>query len=76
MNIAGDKEEYERHVREDIPLGRAGSRNDIAEAAIYLGAEVSSYVTGTVLVVDGGACMVSRRNMYEAEQMMKKMPSK
>ena len=33
---------------------RAGVKKDIADAAIYLGAEVSSYVNGTILTVDGG----------------------
>jgi NAD(P)-dependent dehydrogenase (short-subunit alcohol dehydrogenase family) len=38
----------------DRPLGRIGSPEDIAQAALYLASDVSSYVTGTTLVVDGG----------------------
>ncbi len=36
------------------PLGRIGRPEDIAHAALYLAGEASSFVTGTILVVDGG----------------------
>lgn len=36
------------------PLGRIGRPEDIAQAALYLASEASSFVTGTTLVVDGG----------------------
>jgi NAD(P)-dependent dehydrogenase (short-subunit alcohol dehydrogenase family) len=36
------------------PLGRIGTPEDIAQAALYLASEASSFVTGTTLVVDGG----------------------
>jgi NAD(P)-dependent dehydrogenase (short-subunit alcohol dehydrogenase family) len=37
-----------------IPLGRMGNEDDIAAACIYLSSRASSWVTGTILVVDGG----------------------
>lgn len=37
-----------------IPLKRAGQPEDIANAALYLGSDLSSYVTAQVLGVDGG----------------------
>ncbi len=36
------------------PLGRIGDPNDIAEAYVWLASDAASYVTGTVLSVDGG----------------------
>lgn len=37
-----------------IPLGRFGGDHDLKGAAVFLAAEASAYVTGHVLVVDGG----------------------
>ena len=39
---------------ETIPLKRAGSVEDIANACLYLGSDLSTYVTGQVLSVNGG----------------------
>jgi len=40
-----------------IPLGRAGTDSDIANAVLYLASEGAGYVTGTVLDVNGGMFM-------------------
>jgi 3-oxoacyl-[acyl-carrier protein] reductase len=40
--------------RNQIPLRRGGNTDDVAEAAMYLGSDLSGYVTGQVLQVDGG----------------------
>jgi glucose 1-dehydrogenase len=38
----------------DVPMGRPGSPEDMAEAALYLSSEAARFVTGVNLVVDGG----------------------
>lgn len=37
-----------------VPLGRAGTPEEMAYACLYLGSDESSYCTGSVMVVDGG----------------------
>jgi 3-oxoacyl-[acyl-carrier protein] reductase len=41
----------------DIPLGRLGSTQDVANAALFLASSMSDYITGTVLMVNGGMYM-------------------
>ena len=47
-------EETVKAWRETIPLKRGGSPEDIANACVYLASDLSTYVTGQVLNVDGG----------------------
>jgi len=37
-----------------VPLQRAGTPQDIANAAVFLASEMSSYITGQALYVSGG----------------------
>jgi NAD(P)-dependent dehydrogenase (short-subunit alcohol dehydrogenase family) len=41
-------------IQRNTPLGRFGEVSDVVGAALYLASPLSDYVTGTVLVVDGG----------------------
>ena len=43
-----------RQILERIPAGRWGEPEDIAGAAVFLASRASDYITGEVLVVDGG----------------------
>ncbi len=43
-----------RQILERIPAGRWGTPRDVAGAAVFLASPASDYVTGHVLVVDGG----------------------
>jgi NAD(P)-dependent dehydrogenase (short-subunit alcohol dehydrogenase family) len=47
-------EEYLRPVIAKIPLGRAGEPEEIVGTVIYLASDASRFVTGSVIVVDGG----------------------
>ncbi len=41
-------------LREEIPLGRAGSPEEVAETAFFLCGEEAAYITGQVISVNGG----------------------
>lgn len=42
------------HILSHVPLGRFGVPEDLKGAAVFLGSAASDYITGTVLLVDGG----------------------
>ncbi len=50
---AGDPQRAER-LGPSIPLGRAGTADEVAEAILWLFSSAASYVTGTILEVGGG----------------------
>ena len=43
------------NVRKSLPLQRLGEPEDIANAALFLGSSLSSFITGEVLQANGGA---------------------
>ena len=50
-------EKAKAHLKDVIPAGRLGSPEDVANAALFLLSEESSYITGQVLHVGGGLYM-------------------
>ena len=40
--------------RESIPLKRGGTPEDVANLCLFLGSELSSYITGQTINIDGG----------------------
>jgi NAD(P)-dependent dehydrogenase (short-subunit alcohol dehydrogenase family) len=46
--------QFTERLSAKTPLGRVGTPNEIAGAAVFLGSDAASYVTGAVLNVDGG----------------------
>lgn len=51
-------EEAYRLVTRDVPLGRAAEPDEVADAALFLASPQASMITGTSLMVDGGASAV------------------
>lgn len=49
-----DTEEKKQRRLVHIPMGRFGESKEIANAALFLASDESSYITGTEFIVDGG----------------------
>jgi 3-oxoacyl-[acyl-carrier protein] reductase len=50
-------DELKQSAIKQIPLGRVGTPDDVASAAVFLASEEASYITGHVLNVNGGMLM-------------------
>jgi 3-oxoacyl-[acyl-carrier protein] reductase len=49
--------EFKKKLIENIPMGKLGNGNDIANCAIFLASDLSSYITGETIHVNGGMYM-------------------
>ena len=49
--------EVQQQMLSAVPLGRAGTPEDVAHAVAFLASEQAAYITGQVLAVDGGMVM-------------------
>ncbi|MFB2638418.1 SDR family NAD(P)-dependent oxidoreductase [Shewanella bicestrii] len=53
-----EDEEMMKTLCQGIPLGRAGTSEEIAKVALFLASDESSYIIGSDLVVDGGMTLI------------------
>jgi 3-oxoacyl-[acyl-carrier protein] reductase len=50
-------ESFHKKREQQIPMGRWGTPDDIVAAALFLASPAASFITGQVLIVDGGEVM-------------------
>ena len=62
--------EYEAQAQRAIPLGRYGTVDEIGQAAVFLASPLAAYVTGTVLVVDGGSNLTGSTSFGDAMETL------
>ncbi|MBD3678737.1 MAG: SDR family oxidoreductase [Rhodobacteraceae bacterium] len=53
----GGRDKLEEYISSEIPMGRFGTVEEIAEGIVYLASDRSSFMTGQALVIDGGECI-------------------
>ncbi|WP_171101571.1 SDR family oxidoreductase [Ruegeria sp. HKCCD7255] len=63
-------EDAHEEIRKDIPLGRWGQTQDVANACLFLSSDLASYISGNVLAVDGA---LYQRGSGRFGQMMGEM---
>jgi NAD(P)-dependent dehydrogenase (short-subunit alcohol dehydrogenase family) len=52
--------EYASAIKKGVPMGRAGLPSEVAELISFLISDHSSYITGQVVVIDGGYTSYAR----------------
>ncbi len=57
--------------KREVPLGRVGTPEDIAGAALFLSSDLSSYVTGQTLWVAGGQPLLSQQATFNIEAYLR-----
>jgi 3-oxoacyl-[acyl-carrier protein] reductase len=66
MTARAQADEREAWIRAHTPLGRWGEPEDVADVVAFLASPASRFMTGTMLVVDGGISLGQIRGSAEA----------
>jgi len=48
-------DDVKERICKTVPMGRIGEPHEVVGAAMYLASDASSYTTGSILKIDGGA---------------------
>jgi NAD(P)-dependent dehydrogenase (short-subunit alcohol dehydrogenase family) len=59
-------EPIKERLKKAVPLGRFGRIADIESAAVFLCSDAASFISGAVLVVDGGHWLSANRTVGSA----------
>jgi peroxisomal 2,4-dienoyl-CoA reductase len=84
LNNANEKGKPKNVIEEDliekakkfIPLQRYGNKKDVSNAVLFLASDLSSYITGQTILVDGGALGTSPNWLINLPDFMKKWTAK
>jgi NAD(P)-dependent dehydrogenase (short-subunit alcohol dehydrogenase family) len=53
----GGRAALEQYIAESIPMGRWATSSEVADAIVFLASDMSTFMTGHALIVDGGECL-------------------
>jgi NAD(P)-dependent dehydrogenase (short-subunit alcohol dehydrogenase family) len=59
-------EETREFARRAVPLGRFGTKEEVANACLFLASPLAAYITGAILPVDGGVTAAGPRGFNQA----------
>lgn len=84
IEVFDDRPEVYRRLAEDIPLGRTGTPDDVANSVLFLLSDQASYITGVTLPVDGGLPLpityggedIGQGNRWGASQARRRTPER
>jgi NAD(P)-dependent dehydrogenase (short-subunit alcohol dehydrogenase family) len=62
-------DEVRQKLSQALPLQRFGTKQDIAQLALFLSSDAASYITGSIMVCDGGQSLLGSGVMLQAMGM-------
>ena len=66
MRRLAPSEAVSQNLQKHVPLQRFGTKDEIADLALFLASDAAAYITGTVMVCDGGQSLVGSGGWVEA----------
>ena len=62
-----DKQKIDKNKNKIIPFNRMGTTDEIAQIAVFLSTDIASYITGTIIYVDGGLNLIHSNFFLESD---------